>query len=105
MIKSCVLTNGMVEHIGEWNYQFIDIDGEQIPQNPLPEGAVIVDLEVYQDADGAWRVVGHEPPLDNTTALALALAELAEAQEVDKTEIQLALAELAELMTGGDIDG
>lgn len=37
------------------------------------------------------------------TELKLAIAELAEANENDKTETQLALAELAALITGGDV--
>jgi hypothetical protein len=43
-----------------------------------------------------------EPPIDDITALQLAIAELAEAQEATQTANELALAELAEIITGGE---
>jgi hypothetical protein len=42
-----------------------------------------------------------EPPIDDITALQLAVAELAEAQAADQTANELALAELAEIVLGG----
>lgn len=42
-----------------------------------------------------------DPYADPITQLQLAVAELAEAQELSITEIQLALAELAEMIAGG----
>jgi hypothetical protein len=43
-----------------------------------------------------------DPLSDPITQLQLAVAELAEAIEADKTAIHLALAELAEIIAGGD---
>lgn len=40
-------------------------------------------------------------PIDELTSLKLALVELAEAYEREKTELQLAVAELTEIVTGG----
>lgn len=42
-----------------------------------------------------------EPPIDDITALQLAVAELAESQAADQTANELALAELAEIVLGG----
>ena len=41
-----------------------------------------------------------EPPIDDITALQLAVAELAETQAADQTANELALAELAEMIGG-----
>lgn len=51
----------------------------------------------------AWQAEhpAPEPPIDDITALQLAVAELAETQAADQTANELALAELAETMMGG----
>jgi len=115
MIKPCVILNGEVINIGDWDYQAVIVgikeDGQPIygeELNPLPAGAEVVDMEVCQSNDGSWCVVGYDPEPSEleqlraeNTELKLALTELAEAQEADKTEVQLALAEIAELVSGG----
>ena len=62
---------------------------------------------VQKELDNEWSARPLVPPTEidllreENTLLQLALADLAEAQEADKTEIQLALVELAELLDGG----
>ncbi|MCU6797992.1 hypothetical protein OB236_38295 [Paenibacillus sp. WQ 127069] len=86
MMKECVLHNGKVINIGPWDYRIQpvqvgveevileserEIDGEIIPAvieyrpiyedqitNPIPEGSVIEQKEVEQDADDGWYVIG-----------------------------------------------
>ena len=50
----------------------------------------------------AWKAEHPEPepPIDDITALQLAVAELAETQAADQTANELALAELAEMIGG-----
>ena len=79
MIKPCVRLNGEIINIGPWDELIrrvevspaqYDEEGnettpaayEDIATNPLPDGAEIVELDVYQDADGAWRPVGTSAP-------------------------------------------
>lgn len=57
----------------------------------------VVDIEVSDN----YFEPSPTPPIDDITALQLALAELAEAQTAGQTANELALAELAELMIGG----
>lgn len=72
MIKSCVLLNGQVINIGDWDYQYEQVEVtpavvdeetkeiitpaeyETVARNPLPEGAIIEEVEVTQNADGGW---------------------------------------------------
>lgn len=80
MMKTCVIHNGQIINIGEWDEQIqpfevglrevspaeYDADGNLIKEavtepvyedrvtNPLPEGAEIVEIDVTQDADGGW---------------------------------------------------
>jgi len=73
---------------------------EEVPEIILnkPEG-----YAVKRIAAGQYELEPLPPPeLDPITQLQLAITELAEAYEQDKTDIQLALAELAELITGGE---
>lgn len=57
MIKKCIILNGKVVNIGEWDYQYIDIDGAQVSQNPLPLGATEEERE-FEQIDGGWYEVG-----------------------------------------------
>ncbi|CAN7361209.1 hypothetical protein [Paenibacillus sp. LjRoot56] len=52
MMKSCVVLNGKVINIGEWDYQYEQIENEMVARNPMPEGAGIVELEILEGADG-----------------------------------------------------
>lgn len=71
MMKNCVLLNGNLENVGEWNYDIRSVevtpavkdeDGniaaeavyEDQTFNPLPEGATTEQREVIQNADGGW---------------------------------------------------
>lgn len=69
------------------------------------ENGVITALTEDTEAREAWErwQAEHptpEPTLDDTTALQLAVAELAETQAADQTANELALAELAETIGG-----
>lgn len=58
MLKQCVKLVNEIINIGPWDYQYIEVDGVQVAQNPLPEGAVVVEIDVFQDADGGWKATG-----------------------------------------------
>lgn len=46
MLKECVVLNGQIINIGEWD--------DQEGKNPLPEGAVIEERGITQNSDGGW---------------------------------------------------
>jgi hypothetical protein len=52
MIKKCVVLNGKVINIGEWD----DMNGT----NPMPEGATIEEHDFEYDPDHGWYEVGKE---------------------------------------------
>lgn len=52
------MLNDKVINIGDWDYQYIEIDGEQVPQNPLPEGATIEERDFEFSEDRGWHEVG-----------------------------------------------
>lgn len=54
MMKTCVILNGQIINIGEWDYQYTEINGEQTAQNPFPDGATIGERAMEQDADEVW---------------------------------------------------
>lgn len=76
MIKQCVVLDGKVIHIGEWDYQYeqvevkpavIDPDTkeviepaeyETVAQNPFPVGAVIEERDFEYDPDRGWYELG-----------------------------------------------
>ena len=102
-----IVENGFV-------YEVVEVS-ESITEKHLLGGINIERIEgnekVYYTFDkdvGEYIETGREPYTppepepDPITTLQLAVAELAESQEQDKTDIQLALAELAEMITGGD---
>ena len=64
------------------------------------EDGIVTAFTPDVDAWEAWQAEhpAPEPPIDDITALQLAVAELAEAQAVDQTANELALAELAEIV-------
>lgn len=62
MMKPCVVLNGKVINVGDWDYQYTEVDGEQVAQNPLPEGAVIEEREFEYDEDRGWYEVGTTLP-------------------------------------------
>ena len=77
----------------------IDIPSNHITQIEEVEGElVITHIEIPSELDPPERITQLESELLQTR---IALAELKEANENDKTEAQLALTELAELITGG----
>jgi hypothetical protein len=97
-------------------YEVIDV-GPGVTEKRLLGGLTIERVEGGEkvtytfDADrGDYVETGREPytpppvelGFDTITQLQLAIAELAETIEQDKTAIHLALAELAEIIAGGD---
>lgn len=101
-----------------------EIHGEDIPETAIP--IAVEEWQAYSANASLYKLDGVTirvktqgeiddeiaalPPTEPTeiellreenTMLQLALAELAEAQEADKTDTQLALAELASLLDGG----
>lgn len=54
MMKNCVVKDGVIINIGDWDYQYTEVDGQQVEHNPLPAGAVIEEREVIQNADGGF---------------------------------------------------
>jgi hypothetical protein len=74
------------------------------PQLPPKAGYVEVEVDGVRTYKNARTgvLIGDEPPFDDITLTKLAIAELAEAQEVAQTANELALAELAEIITGGE---
>ena len=77
MIKKCVVLNGKVINIGEWDYQKqkvlvsppeYDKDGKLIKEavyedkimNPLPEGATVEERDFEYDTNYGWYEVGTE---------------------------------------------
>lgn len=81
MMKTCVFDAvGNLINIGEWDYReeqvvsksaIIDEETQEVVEpaeyetilrNPLPDGAYSEEKEVYQDDDGAWRIVGTAAP-------------------------------------------
>lgn len=92
MLKHCVRLYGEIINIGPWDYQYQSVEvtpaqydnegNETEPagykdeaRNPLPDGAEIIEVDVYQDSEGAWRVV--EAVVAPTTEERLAAAEQA----------------------------
>lgn len=58
-MKKCVVLEGNVINIGEWDYQKnIDRDGIEVIGNPLPEGAIIEEREFEYSEDRGWNEVG-----------------------------------------------
>lgn len=62
MIKTCVVLDGKVINVGEWDYQYAQIDGEQVAQNPPPEGAIIEERDFEYSEEFGWREVGTTQP-------------------------------------------
>lgn len=71
MMKKCVVLNGAVINIGEWDFQVTKVEvglsesGEPIYEehvmNPLPDGSEVLELEVAQNEDGGWYAVEYQP--------------------------------------------
>lgn len=63
MMKTVVVLNGEIYHVGEWDFQiFEDEEGNEIIGNPLPEGATIEEREMEYTEENGWREVGWSPP-------------------------------------------
>lgn len=91
MLKSCVVLNGVVINIGEWDYLYEDSDGEQVVRNPMPEGATIEERDFDYQPDRGWYEVGTPAP----KTPAERIAEL----EVTNALMQAALDDL--ILNGG----
>lgn len=76
MIKTCVVLNGKVINVGEWDYQYAQVqtgtdeNGKPIYENqatnPLPAGAVIEERDFEFDANRGWYEVGTPVPKTET---------------------------------------
>lgn len=74
MIKTCVVLNSEIINIGQWDYQYTEVEGEQIANNPLPEGTVIEERDFEYSEEYGWREVGWKPPLSTEEQLRLEMA-------------------------------
>ncbi len=61
-MKTVVILNGEIINVGEWDYQFIEIDGKNIARNPMPQGAIIEEREMEYSEEHGWREVGISVP-------------------------------------------
>lgn len=92
MIKTCVVLNGKIINVGEWDYQIIrkevspeerdefgnitkEAEYEEEIGNPLPEGAVVEERDFEYDLDRGWYEPGTQMPLTETEILKSQLAE------------------------------
>ena len=118
MLKQCVTLNGKLINIGPWDYQIRqvqigeeeviieperEVDGVIIPPviekrpiyedqvtNPLPEGAVEVEVEVEFSDEHGWRQAGTPLPMSQTDKINL-LSGKVEVNEGDIITSMIAL--------------
>lgn len=86
MMKTCVVLNGDVINVGEWDYQKqtvvvtpaeFDEEGyiieeavyEEVAMNPQPEGATIEERDFKYSEEHGWRETGWVPPLSELEKL------------------------------------
>lgn len=63
MLRDCIVdANGKIINIGEWDYQYTEIGGQQVAQNPLPAGAVTEQRDIVEALDGSLVEVGYVDP-------------------------------------------
>ena len=110
MIKSCVVLDGKIINVGEWDYQIgpimvtpAEVDGEgnvitpavyeDAPRNPLPEGATFEERDFEYDPDRGWYESGTPAPKTPEERI----AEL----EREKALMQAAIDDL--ILNGGGI--
>lgn len=55
MLKQCIIFDGNIINIGEWDY---DIDGEGVINNPIPDGATIEQRDFEFTDENGWREIG-----------------------------------------------
>lgn len=93
MMKSCVLLNGQVINIGEWDYQIEQVElkpavideetqeiiepaeYEEVVRNPMPDGAVVEERDFGYSEDRGWYEVGTKAPLSEIEKLRLEQAQ------------------------------
>lgn len=96
MMKTCVVLNGNIINIGEWDYQIqpfelspavLDEEGNVVTEavyedratNPLPVGAVLEERDFEYDSERGWYEVGTSAPSspqDRITELEQTVADL-----------------------------
>jgi len=91
--KECVLLDGKIINIGPWDY------GSDSETNPLPAGAEVLDLEVYQNDDGGWYAEGYDQP-SMPSELDLLKQRLA-GSEAETAALNLAVIDLWETLANG----
>lgn len=93
MIKNCVVLNGEIINIGDWDYQLqpveitpaeYDEEGnvtkeavyEDQAMNPLPEGAAVEERDIVEDPDGGLIEAGtySDPDVELSDAIEAAIA-------------------------------
>jgi hypothetical protein len=53
MLAKVVVHNGKIINLGDWDYMIVkDNDGNDVINNPMPEGAEIQEIEISYTADG-----------------------------------------------------
>ncbi|HHY74264.1 MAG TPA: hypothetical protein GX497_13780 [Bacillus bacterium] len=97
MMKTCVVLNGKTINVGEWDYQFVDVDGEQVAQNPIPDGAVIEERDFEYSEEFGWRETCFVPQPTEIEKLQQENADLAFNIMLVEGEAQTARQEVADL--------
>lgn len=96
MIKKCYVLDGKIINIGEWDYQeVINEQGEEVVNNPLPEGTVEEELDFEYDEDRGWFEVGTILKLTEVEILKLKLLEQ------EKTMEELMFNVIPDIIGGG----
>ncbi|GEM_PF-4714491 len=58
MIKTCVVLNGRIINVGDWDYQYEEKDGAKVSKNPIPEGATFEEREFEHSLENGWTETG-----------------------------------------------
>ena len=78
MIKDCVVLDGKIINIGPWDYQYKELGGKQVAQNPLPEGAVVEGRDIVNAPDGGLIEAGTYVDFDQELVTAISAATTVE---------------------------
>lgn len=100
MLKECVLLNDQVINIGPWDYQIQQIEvgqdeaGQPIYEdrqaNPLPDGAIVQEIEIIEGPDGGLYPADYTPIETDAEKLARL--------DVENAELKQAIADLTMTM-------
>ena len=59
-LKEVVIVDGKIFHVGDWDYQIVEVDGFIHTLNPLPDGATIEQREMAYTSEYGWKEVGQK---------------------------------------------